>query len=149
MIASPHRPLLPLIVEKYPGPPDDLYKKVFIAAKKAIGVLIEGLQVSTGAELSPTLLDRLSFSWRFLQRADVLVWKLKKAEIPQNSGIQHAAAAFRNILPIPLQEPLLTALLAKLRLGPNAQYLFHYWWFRRAKAPARLPALRRSPEVTR
>jgi hypothetical protein len=44
------------------------------------------------------------------------------------------------ILHIPLQEPLLTALLAKLRLGPHAQYLFHYWWFRRAKAPARLPA---------
>ncbi|MEK7993828.1 MAG: hypothetical protein AAB403_08515 [Planctomycetota bacterium] len=140
MVATPHRPLLPLILEKYPGQGNDFYAKVLIPARKLIDALIEGLQEATEADPSPTLLDRLSFSWRFLQRADVLIWKLKKAEIPQNSGIQHAAAAFRNILPIPLQEPLLAALLAKLRLGGNAQYLFHYWWFRRAKACAKLPA---------
>ena len=139
MIAAPQRQLMSLIQEKFPGREVDFYARVLKAAREIIEKLTDGLDRPTDTDPSPTLLDRLSFSWRFLRQGDVLVWKLKKAEIPQQSGVQHAAAAFRSILPLPLQEPLLTALLTWLRLGPDARYLFHYWSFRRAKSPSKLP----------
>jgi hypothetical protein len=140
MMLTPGRPLLEVIQEKFPGRESKFYGDVLRVAKDLMKGLIEGgLQTNPGDEPSPVLLDRLSFTWRMLSKADKLVWKLKASDTPQPTTLTHAEAAFRDILPVPLQPPLLAALLEWLRIGPDGRYLFHYRFFRRSKAPAQLP----------
>ena len=139
MMRSPDRPLMVLIQEHFPERETQFYGNVIRAARELIGGLTDGLHKGTETDPNPTLLDRLSFTWRFLRQADVLVRKMKKSEIAQRTSTSHAVSAFRNILPVPLQEPLLTALLEWLRLGKDGRYLFHYWSFRRASTPTKLP----------
>lgn len=140
IIERPHQEVLPLVQDLYPGQPVSFYSSVMKAVRRSIEELTMGGHKPSGDILSLPLVDRLSFCWRFLRQADVLVWKLKKGEVPEHTEVHHAAAAFRNILPFPLQQPLLASLLSRLRLGPDARYLFHYWRFRRAKSPSKLPA---------
>jgi hypothetical protein len=82
-----------------------------------IDEVIGGLQKASSSEPSPTLLDRLSFSWRILRKGDVLVWKTKKIGTPTGSALDQAASIFQNILSVPLQEPLLAALLRDYASG--------------------------------
>jgi hypothetical protein len=138
MMSKPDRPLMVLIQEEFPERDKNFYAIVIRLARDLISGLIDGLQKSTDS--SPVLLDRLSFTWRILRQADVLVWKLKKSDTPEHTTLFHAQSAFRDILPVTLQEPLLAALLEWLRLGSDGRYLFHYLFFRRAKTPTRLPA---------
>ncbi len=139
MMAAPHREVMSLIQEAFPGRDVFFYAGVLKSAKALVEELTGGLDKRTDVGPSPTLLDRLSFCWAFLRKADVLVWKLKKAKISDCIGIKGAAAAFQSILSVPLQEPLLKALLVWLRLGPDALFLSHYYTFRRTKPPTTLP----------
>jgi hypothetical protein len=141
MITAPDRQLMGLIQEKFPGRKLGFYATVLGSAKDLIEQLTGGpIHKSTEVDSSPTIVDRLSFAWRFLYKGDVLLRKLKQAEIPKHSGIQLAEAAFQNILPVPIRETLLLTLLEWLRLGPGAEYLVHYWSFRRSKRPSKLPS---------
>ena len=121
---SPHQSVMSLIQQAFPGEKIDFYAKVLTTVRDIIAKLTGPLQKRpTGLDPSPTLLDRLSFCWRFLRQGDVLVGKLKPSAIREGSGRQEAATALhRIILPHQLQEPLLTSFLGTLRLGPDARY---------------------------
>lgn len=139
ILESPERQVMPFMRERFPGHDIDFYATVLKGTRNAIEGLTGGLQKTTDAEPSPTLLDRLSFCWRILRQADVAVRRTKKSDIPRFSGRQQAMATFRNILSVPVEEPLLTAILTKLRVGEDARFLHQYWVFRWAKAPCELP----------
>ncbi len=138
ILDAPDRQAMALLQEKFPGRDIDFYAGILKSARGTIEQLIGNLAKATTTDPSPTLIDRLSFSWAFLRQADVLVWRLKKADFNQYTGTQAAAFAFRTLLNVPLLDPLLDALLRWLRLGPDARYLFHYNQFRRAKRPVKL-----------
>ena len=141
MIAAPDRQLMALIQEKYSGRDLAFHAIVLGTAKELIAQLTDSpLHKSQGVDSSPTLVDRLSFAWRFLYKGDVLLRKLKQDDIPRYSGVQLAQAAFQEILPVPLQEPLLMTLIEWLRLGTDACDLVHYWSFLRSKRPSKLRA---------
>jgi hypothetical protein len=139
ILEDPGRELVAWVQTRFPSESREFYAEIIKGARGIIDEVIDGLQKSTRGEASPTLLDRLSFSWQLLRRADVRIWKTKKADIPSLSRFEHADAIFRNILSVPLQQPLLTALVQRLRLGSNAEYLYHYSIFRRGEEPSRLP----------
>ncbi len=139
ILEVPEQQIMPFIQERFPGRDITFYGPVITGTRELIHGLLGSLQKPSDTDPSPTLLDRLSFCWRFLRQADVLVRKTKKADIPVMGGVQHAAAVFRNILPVPLQEPLLRTLLNKLRVGEDARYLHHYCAFRWAKPSSELP----------
>lgn len=139
ILEDPSRDLVAWVQKRFPNRNGSFYAPIISGARNIIDEVIDGLQKPTKGEASPTLLDRLSFSWRFLKRADILVRKTKKADIPTLSRLEHAATTFRSILSVPLQQPLLMALVQRLRLGSNAEYLYHYSVFRWAKEPSQLP----------
>jgi hypothetical protein len=93
MMATPHREVMSLIQEAFPGRDVFFYAGVLKSAKALVEELTGGLDKRTDVGPSPTLLDRLSFSWAFLRQADVLVRKIKKAEVSNYIGIQGAATA--------------------------------------------------------
>jgi hypothetical protein len=139
LLEQPGRELVPWIQERFPGRDVEFYAPVVKGARAIIEEVVGSLQTQNRGEASPTLLDRLSFSWRLLRKADSLVRKKKKSDIPAPSRLEHAAATFQPLLSVPLQKPLLTALIHRLRLGANAEYLYHYFAFRKAKEPSKLP----------
>ena len=139
ILEAPERQMMPVIREIYPGCDIQFYAPVVSGVRELIQGLIGGLQKPADHDPSPTLLDRLSFSWRILRQADVLLYKTKKSDMLGGGGLQHAASTYYELLPVPLREPLLKALLSKLRLGEDARYLYQYWAFRRAKTPSELP----------
>ena len=139
LLEEPGRDLVPWIQERFPGRDVQFYAPVVNGARTIIDEVVSGLQKTSRASRAPTLIDRLSFSWRLLKRADILVRKRKKSDIPALSRWEHAAATFQSILPVPLQNPLLTGIVRRLRLGANAEYLYHYVVFRWAKEPTKLP----------
>ena len=135
LIDDPGRQILPWIQTRFPGREGIFYAITMRGVRALIDEVVGGLQKSSSSEPSPTLLDRLSFSWRILRKGDVLIWKTKKVGTPTGSTRDQAASIFQNILSVPLQEPLLAALLRGLRLGDDARYLSHYSMFRKAKSP--------------
>jgi hypothetical protein len=139
LLEDPGREVIPWIQTRYPHREGGFYAAIISGVRATIDEVVGGLQKQSKDEPSPTLLDRVSFSWRLLKRADTLVRKTKKAEIPAISRLEHAASTFKTILPVPLQQPLLAALLKQLRVGTNAEYLYHYSAFRWAKQPCKLP----------
>jgi hypothetical protein len=139
ILEFPEREVMPFIRERFPGHDINFYAPVLTGTRNVIEGVTGGLQKASNADPSPTLLDRLSFCWRILRQADVAIRKTKKSDIPRFSGRQQAAATFRNLLSVPLQEPLLKAILTKLRVGEDARYLHQYSSFRWAKAPSELP----------
>jgi hypothetical protein len=142
MMSSPEKPLMSLIQERYPNRDTRFYGNLVTLARTAIDELIGGLHRSTDAGPTPILVDRLSFTWRILRQADILARKTKKSALPQNTDLSHVQAAFSTILPRPftkLHAPLLAALVEWLRLGSDGRYFYHYWCFRRATNPTRLP----------
>jgi hypothetical protein len=142
MMSSPEKPLMTLIQERFPNRDNKFYGDVIGIARTGISELIDGLRKFTETESAPILLDRLSFTWRILRQADVLARKPKKSEMPQRTDLSDVKVAFSNLLPRPLQplqRPLLDALVEWLRLGPDGRFLYHYWCFRRAAKPTRLP----------
>jgi len=139
ILKHPEQQVMLLIREQFPGQDIDFYAPVLKGTKTTIEELVGGLQKPSDADPSPTLLDRLSFCWRILRQADVAIRPTKKSDVPRFSTRQHATAVFRNILPVPLQEPLMDALLAGLRVGDDARHLHAYSAFRWAKAPSELP----------
>jgi hypothetical protein len=139
LLEEPGRELVSWIQERFPGRDVQFYGPVVNGARAIIDEVINGLQKPNRGEPSPTLLDRLSFSWRLLKKADGLVRKRKKSEIPAPSKWEHAATTFQSILTVPLQRPLLTGIVNQLRLGANAEYLYHYFAFRWANEPTKLP----------
>jgi hypothetical protein len=136
---EPSRELIPRLQDRYPGRDGGFYAPIINGVRSTIEEVIGGLQKLGKGEPSPTALDRYSFAWRFLKRADVLVRKTKKTDIPAISRLEHAEKTFSSILPVPLQTPLLEALLRHLRLGISAEYLHHYSAFRWAPKPIKLP----------
>ena len=142
MMSSPEKPLMSLIQERYPNRETRFYGNIIGLARTGIDELIGGLHRSTTAEPTPILVDRLSFTWRILRQADILARKPRKSALPQNTDLSHVQAAFATILPKPftkLHAPLLAALVEWLRLGSDGRYFYHYWCFRRATTPSRLP----------
>ena len=139
LLEEPGRELITWIQERFPGRDVQFYGPVVNGARAIIDEFINGLQKSNRNEPSPTLVDRLSFSWRLMKRADVQVRKGKKSDTPALSRLEHAETKFQSILSAPLQKPLLTGLVRGLRLGENAEYLYHYVAFRWAKEPTKLP----------
>jgi hypothetical protein len=139
LLEEPGREVISWIQTRYPGRDGSFYAPIISGVRSTIDEVIGGLQKQPKGDPSPTLLDRLCFSWRLLKRADTLVRKTKKSDIPAISRLEHAASTFRTILPAPLQQPLLAALLKQLRVGANAEYLYHYFAFRWAKQPSKLP----------
>jgi hypothetical protein len=133
ILDTPHQQVMPFITERFPGRDlSDFYAPVLRSTKATIEAFIGELQKGTGTDPSPTQLDRLCFCWRILRGADLALRTTKKPEIITHA--RDAAEAFHNLLTIPLQEPLLSALISKLRLGEDARYLYHYFAFRRSKA---------------
>ena len=139
LLEEPGRELVPWIQERFPGRDVQFYAPVVKGARVIIEEVVGSLQKQNKSEASPTLLDRLSFSWRLLKKADMLVRKRKKSDIPALSRWEHAATTFQPLLSVPLQNPLLTAVVHRLRLGTTAEYLYHYSAFRWAKKPSKLP----------
>lgn len=139
ILEDPGRELVAWVQTRFPNRSREFYAEIIKGARGIIDEVIDGLQKPTRGEASPTLLDRLSFSWQLLRRADVRVRKTKKADIPPLSRFEHADTTFRSILSVPLLQPLLISLVQRLRLGSNAEYLYHYSVFRWAKEPTRLP----------
>lgn len=139
LLEEPGRELITWIQERFPGRDVRFYGPVVNGARALIDEFISGLQKSNRNEPSPTLVDRLSFSWRLMKRADVQVRKGKKSDTPVLCRLEHAETRFQSILSVPLQKPLLTGLVRGLRLGENAEYLYHYVAFRWAKEPTKLP----------
>jgi hypothetical protein len=139
LLEEPGRELVSWIQERFPGRDLQFYGPVVNGARTIIDEVVSGLQKTSRGEPSPTLIDRLSFSWRLLKRADILVRKRKKVDIPLIPRWEDAATTFKSILPVPLQNPLLTGIVRQLRLGANAEYLYHYVVFRWAKEPTKLP----------
>jgi hypothetical protein len=142
MMNSPEKPLMSLIQGRNPNQDTRFYGNVIGLARTAIDELIGGLHKSSSAEPTPILLDRLSFTWRILRQADILARKPRKGTLPQNTDLSHVQAAFSTILPVPftkLHKPLLAALVDWLRLGEDGRFFYHYWCFRRATRPTRLP----------
>jgi len=131
--------LLAVVQDEYPERDFTFHARVVRDAKSLIGELTDGLQKISGADSNLTLHDRLSFTWKLLRQADVCVWRLRKSQIANPTSIVHAAAAFQSILSVELKEPLLAAVLEWLRLGSDGRFLFHYWYFRKATTPSRLP----------
>jgi hypothetical protein len=63
VVRTPERQLMPLIQEIYPDRELLYYAQVIRTVREIVEKLIGGLQKPIDAEPSPTLLDRLSFSW--------------------------------------------------------------------------------------
>jgi len=139
LLEEPGRELISWIQERFPGRDVQFYGPVVNGTRAIIDEFINGLQKANRNEPSPTLVDRLSFSWRLMKRADVQVRKGKKSDTPALCRLEHAETKFQSILSVQLQKPLLTGLVRGLRLGENAEYLYHYVAFRWAKEPTKLP----------
>lgn len=143
MMRFPEKSLIALLQERFPARDNSFYGVAIRHAREAISRLLDGpLRAAAGSDSTPILLDRVSFTWKLLRQADVLVRKLKKAELPECTDMSHVSRAFINLLPQPLQPlepPLVNAVAEWLRLGPDGRFLYHYWCFRRG-TPMRLPA---------
>lgn len=140
MLRTPERPLLPLIQEAFPGRDIGFHSRALQHGRWLVEQTIDVLHKPTEQEAAPVLLDRLCFAWRVLRQADILVWKLKKKDIPERATPSVARDVFKELLPEPLADPFLQRVLESLGLGDDARYLLHYWYFRRAKSPTKLPA---------
>ncbi len=139
---SPEKPLMGLIQAHYPDRDNRFYGDVLTLSRNAIGKVIDGLHKNPAAEPTPIFVDRVSFTWRLLRQADILVQKAKKSTCPERSNRSHVEAVLSTILaPLfpKLHAPLLAAIVEWLRLGPDGQYLYHYWCFRRPGVQSRLP----------
>lgn len=68
IVDTPHQKAMPLLQERFPGRDIQFYAGVLRSARGLIEELIGGLGKPTDDDPSPTLLDRLSFSWAFLRR---------------------------------------------------------------------------------
>lgn len=139
ILDDPSREVIARLQERFPGREGGFYAPIISGIRSTIDEIIGGLQKQSKGEPSPTLLDRYSFAWRFLRKADILVRTGKKSDIPAMSRLEHAEKTFGTILPEPIQRPLLDALLRHLRLGSSAEYLHHYSAFRWATKPSQLP----------
>jgi hypothetical protein len=141
LLRSPERPLLGIIQEAVPGNDVGLQAKILQMARATIENSIEVLHKSTADQAAPVLVDRLSFTWSILRQADVAVRKLKKAGMPTRTDVAFARNVFERLLPGAIAEPFLLQILDSLRLGSDARYLYHYWFFRKTSgAPTTLPA---------
>jgi hypothetical protein len=61
--------------------------------------------------------------------------------MPTRTDVAFARTVFEKLLPGYLAEPFLQQVLESLRLGSDARYLYHYWFFRKTSAaPTTLPA---------
>jgi hypothetical protein len=140
LIRAPDRPLLTAIQELAPGADVGLQAKSLQLARNTIETAIEVLHKGTADEAAPVLVDRLSFAWAVLRQADVAVRRLKKAGMPTRTDVGFARTVFNRLLPDNVAEPFLLQVLESLRLGEDARYLYHYWFFRKATAPTALPA---------
>jgi hypothetical protein len=72
-----------------------------------------------------------------------LARKPRKGTLPEKTDLSHVESAFSTILPAPfkkLHTPILSAIADLLRLGSDGRFFYHYWCFRRATNPTRLPA---------
>lgn len=140
LLRAPERQLLATVQEVAPGKDVAFHSRVLQLARAAIENTIEVLHKATPTEPAPVLLDRLSFSWAILRQADVLVRKLRKAEMPARTDLAFARLTFGGLLGSQLADPFLLEVVDALRLGPDARYLYHYWSFRKASStPTKLP----------
>jgi hypothetical protein len=120
-----------LIQTLYPGRDHGFYVRTKEIALNLIAQILGISLKSTGGEPAPILQDRLSFCWRLLRQADAEVWKLKMADLPERTTREDARKVFHELLPVPLHDQLLTAILEGLDLEPNASYLYPYLVFRK------------------
>jgi hypothetical protein len=139
LLRAPERQLLAAIQDVAPGKDVGFHSKVLQLARSAIEKTIEVLHKPTAVEPAPVLIDRLSFSWAILRQADVLVRKLRKAEMPARTDLNFARSTLGGLLGSQLADPFLLEVLDALRLGKDARFLHHYWFFRKATAPSKLP----------
>jgi hypothetical protein len=139
MMRTPASQLLQVIQEVCPSRDISFHSTVLQLARKMIEKRIEVLHKATPEEPAPVLVDRLSFAWAALRQADVLIRSPKKSAMPARTDRVFAAALLEPVLGVPLSQEFLQQLLDDLRLGPNAEHLYHYWFFRKATAPTKLP----------
>ncbi len=108
-------------------------------------------QVEGANEPPPLLIDRLSFAWSLLKKADSQIRQIARPK-PQKpaSRFQTAPKAEEllhkllvedlstNLLGSPMGAPLQTALFALLGVDDKGQFLLHYYDFLRAQKPKKL-----------
>ena len=143
MMKAPEKSPMSVIQERYPNRDNRFYGDVMGLARAGVDAMIDGMHKATDTEPTPILIDRLSFTWKILRQADILARKLRKGTLPEKTDLSHVESAFSTILPAPfkkLHTPILSAIAEWLRLGSDGRFLYHYWCFRRATNPTRLPA---------
>jgi hypothetical protein len=134
LLRNPERPLLTELSSRYSEQGFEFQATALQRARDLVGHVV-GTTLRPGAkgESVPTLLDRLNFAWRIVRQADVAIWRLKKADVPQRPTLTFAKEVFAPLLPALIEDPLAVAILEVLRLEGDARFLPHYWAFRRAK----------------
>jgi hypothetical protein len=140
LLRAPERQLLASLQEVAPGKDVGFHSRALQVARAAIEKTIEVLHKPTANDPAPVLIDRLSFSWTILRQADVLVRRLRKAEMPARTDLGFARSVLGGLLGGQLADPFLLEVLNALRLGEDARFLHHYWFFRKATTPTKLPS---------
>ena len=108
-------------------------------------------QIEGGNEPPPLLIDRLSFAWTLLKKADSQIRQTTRPKPPQPAGRFQAAPKAgellhkqliedlsTNLLGQPLGAPLQTTLLELLGVEEKGQFLLHYYDFLKAREPKKL-----------
>jgi len=108
-------------------------------------------QVEGGNEPPPLLIDRLSFAWSLLKRADSVIRgtaltkppkPISTLQPPPNQDEHHRGLIIKemstNLVDGPLEAPLQTALFELLGVGDKGQFLLLYNTFLKANGPKKL-----------
>lgn len=127
--------------------------EVFLQAREAMQEVasVTFRQIEGVNEPPPLLVDRLSFAWSLLKKADSRIRQISKPKPPKlTSRFQTSPSAdallhkllledlSTNILGSPLSTPLQTALFELLGVDDKGQFLLHYYDFLKAREPKKL-----------
>jgi hypothetical protein len=98
---------------------------------------ITGADFRAANQQEPGFVDRVTVCWQLLFSADQVVKKLKAEDLPARPGVPWFADGFADLIGAPLAGSLAAALLDRLRLGAEGEFLKHYWVFLKSIARIR------------
>jgi hypothetical protein len=142
LVRNPRDQVLRLIQALVPGDiASQAYRTQLTDLRRAAFSLMEritGGDFRRDSQQEPTFADRMRVSWELLFACDQVIKKLRPEDIPARPDSAWLSAALAGVIGEPIGQPLLGALMERLRLGTEGEFLSRYCAFlRRLKTTAR------------
>jgi len=153
ILTNPTKRLREVVHSVCAGEDDRTQSEVFSQAREIMRDVASTpfRQVENANEPLPLLIDRLSFAWTLLKKADSQIRQTTRPKPPQPAGRFKAAPKAgellhkqliedlsTNLLGQPLGAPLQTTLLELLGVDEKGHFLLHYYDFLKAREPKKL-----------